>query len=94
MTLFVCVNNIQLPCVKQAKHLGHLFNVDERSDHDILFRSAEFTSKERALRQEIGDKDPNVYMLLVRSYLCAMYGSCFWNLFSAAADKLYKSLMF
>ena len=87
----ICVNNIQLPWVNQAKHLGHLLNGDESSDHDILFRRAEFISKERALRQEIGDQDPNVYMLLVRSYLCAMYGSCLWNLFSAAADKLYKS---
>ena len=83
--------DIDLPWVASAKHLGHLIHVDESSSHDILKRRGEFIGKTHALRQELGDQDPDVFMTLVQIYLSSMYGSNLWDLFDCHAEKLYIS---
>lgn len=80
-----------LPWVESYKHLGHMIHSDEDMSHDLFQKRAEFISKLHALRQELGNQDPNVFMSLVFIYLSSMYGSNLWDLYSTAADKLYIS---
>ena len=87
----IVLYNIPLPWVPSYKHLGHFIHSDENMSHDLLHKRAEFISKLHALRQDIGNQDPDVYMSLVSIYLISLYGSNLWDLYSAAADKLYAS---
>ena len=87
----ITVNNIVLPWVKSAVHLGHLISANEDTSADLLARRGEFISKIHELRQELGDQYPLVFLKLVQIYLTSMYGSNLWDLFSVAADKLYTS---
>ena len=64
---------------------------NEQTSDDVFQRRAEFISKIHSLRQELGDQDPLVFISLVRTYLCSMYGSNLWDLFSVATDKLFTS---
>ena len=80
-----------LPWVQSYKHLGHEIHSDGSMSHDLLQRRGEFISKVHALRQELGNQNPNVFMSLVFIYLSSMYGSNLWDLYSTAADKLYAT---
>ena len=82
---------LPLPWVESYKHLGHRIHSDESMDHDVLIKRGEFISNQHALRQELGDQNPDVFMSLVFVYLCSMYGSSLWNLYGEAADRLYAS---
>ena len=80
-----------LPWVQSYKHLGHLIHIDGSMSHDLLQRRAEFVGKLHALRQELGNQNPDVFMSLVYIYLSSMYGSSLWDLYSEAAGQLYST---
>ena len=80
-----------LPWVDSYKHLGHLLHIDEDMSHDLLQKRGEFIGKVHALRQELGDQNPVVFMSLVSIYLSSFYGSNLWDLYSEAANKVYSS---
>lgn len=83
-----------LPWVNTAKHLGHTISKNELTDDDILQTRGEFISGIHALRQELGDQNPHVFMALVQTYLCSMYGSNLWDLYNESSEKLFKSWNF
>lgn len=85
----IILNNLNLPWVNSAKHLGCIINVNGNSNDDIFIKKTVFVSKHHSLRQELGVQNPDVFMTLVQTYLCAMYGSCLWDLFSKEATSLY-----
>ena len=87
----ISLYGVPLPWVDSYKHLGHWIHSDEDMDHDLLKKRGEFIGKVHELRQEFGHQDPNVFMSLVFVYLSSMYGSNLWDLYSAAADKLYAT---
>ena len=80
-----------LPYADSWPHLGYLLNKDQSSDHDLLKKRGEFIGKLHALKQQLGTTDPIVYTRLVSIYLTSFFGSSLWDLFSPAADRLYKS---
>ena len=80
-----------LPWVDSHPHLGNLITNDSSMDNDLLSKRGEFISKVHSLRQELGDQSPDVFIKLVNIYLVSMYGSNIWDLFGAAAQKLYIS---
>lgn len=59
--------------------------------HDLLNKRGEFISNVHALRQELGNQDPDVFIKLVVIYLSSMYGSNIWDLCSDSANKMYTS---
>ena len=87
----IILYNRILPWVDSYKHLGHFLTSDEDMCHDLLQKRAEFIGKIHALRQEMGDQNPIVFMSLVSIYLCSFYGSNLWDLYSESAQSLYTS---
>ena len=83
--------NLPLPWVESYKHLGHILHIDESMSHDLLKKRTEFISSLHALRHEIGNQDPDVFMSLVYIYLISLYGSNLWDLYSTTADSLYST---
>ena len=71
----VILNNIPIPWSDNYKHLGHYIYSDEDMFHDLNAKCGEFNSKVHALRQEIGDQNPMVFMKLVNIYLA---GQLLW----------------
>ena len=86
--------NRQLPWVESAKHLGHFISNNESTSDAILQSRGKFISDVHSIRQELGDQNPQVFISLVQTYLCSMYGSNLWDLFSVSADKLFISWNF
>ena len=87
----IMLNGRPLPWVDSHSHLGHLIHRDESMCHDLLSKRGEFISNIHALRQEMGDQSPVVFMKLVNIYYTSMYGSNLWDLFGDAANKLFIS---
>ena len=87
----VILNNIPIPWSDNYKHLGHYIYSDEDMFHDLNAKCGEFNSKVHALRQEIGDQNPMVFMKLVNIYLANFYGSNLWDLSNIKSDKLCTS---
>lgn len=85
----ITLNKLNLPWVESAKHLGYIINVKSNSNVDISSKKAIFLTKTYSLRQELGVQNPDVFMNLVQIYLCAMYGSCLWDLYSIEATSLF-----
>ena len=85
----ILLYDVALPWVKSHTHLGHVINTDESTHHDILLRKGEFISKVHALRQEVGDQVPEVFMFLVQTYLACMYGSNLWDIFGVWGNKVF-----
>ena len=85
------VYEVDIPWVKAASHLGHVINSDEDTSHDIIMKRGAFISKVHALRQELGDQDPSVFMNLIHIYTSSFYGSNLWDLDSDSAIKLYSA---
>ena len=78
-----------MPWVDSHIHLGHLVHKDESMSHDTLCKRAEFISKVHALRQELGNQHPDVFMKLTSIYFTSFYGSNLWELYGDATRKLY-----
>ena len=80
-----------LPLVDSWPHLGFTPHEDQSADHDLMNKSGKFIGKLYSLRQQLGNIDSIVHTKLVSIYLTSFYGSPLWDLFSASADRLYKS---
>lgn len=80
-----------LPWVDFHSHLGHIIHKDQCTSHDLYSKRGEFISKVHSLRQELGDQEPEVFLKLVNIYFNSFYGSNLWDLFGAAANKVYTS---
>ena len=91
MPAHITVNNIPLPWVDAYKHLGHWIHSDEDMGHDLMAKRGQFISKVHALRQELGQQYPEVFIRLVTIYRSSFYGSNLWDLSSGDADKLWSS---
>lgn len=78
-----------LPWCDSYKHLGHILCKDGSLKMDIDKKRTSFIGMFHALRQELKQQHPLVYMQLIDIYLAHFYGSNLWNLFDI--EKLYKS---
>ena len=80
-----------LPFVDSWPHLGFLLHNDRSPDHDLMIKRGKFIGKLHSLRQQLGNIDPIVHTKLISIYLTSFYGSSLWDIFSDAAERLYKS---
>ena len=87
----IVLNGRPLPWAESYKHLGHFIHSDESMSHDLMAKRGEFIGKLHALRQEVGNQYPDVFMTLVSVYLSSLYGSNLWDLFSPSAERLYST---
>jgi hypothetical protein len=85
------VYNTQIPWVNTAVHLGHVISSDEDTRHDTNSKRCAFVSKVHALRQELGDQDPSVFLKLLNIYASSFYGSNLWDLGDDSSTKLYSA---
>ena len=76
-----------LPWCDRYKHLGHMIFKNGTLDIDCDMKKRSFNGQFHALRQEVKQQDPFIFMELVNVYLCSFYGSNLWNLFNC--DSLY-----
>ena len=87
----IMINNTPVPWTDTYVHLGHKITSDEDMFHDLNAKVGEYYQKIHALRQEIGDQDPVVFIRLVTIYFISFYGSNIWDLASLKSDKLWST---
>ena len=87
----IVLYDIPLPWVDSYKHLGHYIHSDQNMSHDTLRKRGEFIGNVHAMRQEMGDQNPVVFLALINIYFSSFYGSNLWDLFSEEANKVYTS---
>ena len=78
-----------LPWCESYKHLGHILYKDGSLKLDCDKKRTTFIGLFHALRQELKQQSPLVYMQLIDIYLAHFYGSNLWNLFSV--DNVYTT---
>ena len=81
-----------LPWVKSGKHVGQYINDKvDGMQHDILVKRAKFIERNNTLRQEFSFAHPLTLLQLNQIYNSDFTGSCVWDLFSNAQEKLENS---
>ena len=85
----VILYNKPLPWVDSHEHLGHLIHKDGNMSQDTFAKRAIFIGKVHALRQELGNQTPDVFLKLISIYFTSFFGSNLWDLYGEATRKLY-----
>ena len=84
-------NGSPIPWVKKFKHLGHILYKDGNSSHDTVYKMNIFIGKFHSLCQLLKNKDPMIYIKLIKVYLIDFYGSNLWNFYDKYSQKFYTS---
>ena len=85
----ILLNNCPIPWVSKFKHLGHILYRDGSAFHDTILKKNVFIGKFHSLCQLLKQKDPIVYIKLIKVYLIDFYGSNLWNFYDAACQKFF-----
>ena len=84
-------NGSPIPWVSKFKHLGHILYKDGNSSHDTVYKMNIFIGKFHSLCQLLKNKDPIIYVKLIKVYLIDFYGSNLWNFYDKSSQKFYTS---
>ena len=83
--VLINLSGISLPWSDSYKHLGHVLYRDGSLKLDVDLKRRSFIGLFHALRQELQQQYPVIYMELINIYISHFYGSNLWNLFDVDA---------
>jgi hypothetical protein len=87
----IYLNGKSLKWCLQVKHLGHILSCCGDFKNDIAYRKGKFIACVNNILTEFAFAHPTTKIKLLQMYGTSFYGSCLWDLFSTAAEKLYIS---
>ena len=87
--LVLCGN--ELPWVESAAHLGHELHESGNTEHDAVFKRAQFIEKSVEVRTMFDWASPTEVLQALKTYCSSFYGSMLWDLGGVKASHVYSA---